>query len=112
MNAASVRFLVGSYNRPGPYFQATGEGLAEYRLDPASGEIRRVTRIEGADNTTYLVAVPGGIVAAFDQANMQSRSGIGHRLAPALRRSSLEQLRRCHQPSRLFRFQANGKHSK
>ncbi len=75
MNAASVRFLVGSYNRPGPYFQATGEGLAEYRLDPASGEIRRVTRIEGADNTTYLVAVPGGIVAAFDHYLAAGRVG-------------------------------------
>lgn len=66
MSAAPVRFLVGSYNRPGPYFHATGEGLAEYRLDPATGEIRRVARIDGADNTTYLAAVPGGFVAACD----------------------------------------------
>ncbi|MFO1528937.1 MAG: beta-propeller fold lactonase family protein [Kiritimatiellia bacterium] len=66
MSASPVRFLVGSYNRPGPYFHATGEGLAEYRLDPATGEIRRVARIEGADNTTYLAAVPGGFVAACD----------------------------------------------
>ena len=67
MSAAPIRFLAGSYNRPGPYFHATGEGLAAYRLDPANGVIQHVARIEGADNATYLAGAPGGVLAVCDQ---------------------------------------------
>lgn len=49
-----TRFFLGSLNRPGPYFHATGEGLITCVLDEATGSITRLHAQPDAENAIWL----------------------------------------------------------
>ncbi len=53
--AARTFLIIGTVNRPSPYFQSTrGKGIALFEFDPGTGESRPVSITEDIDNPTYL----------------------------------------------------------
>lgn len=73
-----TRFLVGSINKAGPWFHATGEGVSVCELDEATGEISRVRAYPEFENAMWMAKagqftfvateryLDGGEVVAFD----------------------------------------------
>ena len=63
-----MRFYVGTYNREGPYFQATGQGLHTCELDRQTGCIAALAVNGDIVNATYLAKQPGAnrLFAACD----------------------------------------------
>src|SRR5690349_14714176 len=49
-----VRFFVGTYCEPGPYFDAKGEGLLSCTLDVTTGNIESIAACKSAGNATFM----------------------------------------------------------
>jgi 6-phosphogluconolactonase len=59
-------FLIGSLNRKGPYFHATGEGVISCVLDETTGEIHRVAATPNAENAIWLARSVSGVLVASE----------------------------------------------
>lgn len=85
---SSLIFLVGSVNKPGPWFHPSGEGITVYSLEDHNGAIQRIAGFPEAENAIWLTTRPGGILLATERfteaGEIRSFDFDGlHRLEPA-----------------------------
>jgi 6-phosphogluconolactonase len=62
-----TRFLLGSVNKPNPWFRAAGEGVTVGELDETTGIIRRVSSHPDIENAMWMVRVRDGIIVATER---------------------------------------------
>lgn len=54
-----IRVYVGSYSKPGPYFEANGAGIYTLALDLTTGALTEIGCSEDIVNASYLAKLPG-----------------------------------------------------
>lgn len=60
-------FFIGSINKPGPWFHATGEGLTLCALDERTGDIKRIRIYSEIENPIWLTSKNGGLWIATER---------------------------------------------
>lgn len=61
-----TRFIVGSFNKPNPWFRHSGEGIVVCELDEATGIIRRVSLHPDIDNAMWMTRVLDSLIVATE----------------------------------------------